>query len=242
MAALMISMLMGCRSSPSQDTRSAKPEDVSMTETVPSFPQGDQVPPIARMAELLASAVPQADRARAEKLLTEHILPAQLADLASHPQPLKLARAVYQRLAAELDETPADQRMAALEDRVQRTRFQRLDRHALSLAIARYLLDHPDAAQSGKLDTWINPTVSTWRARSRDELTAEAEATLEQVQRLQDEIAASTPALWNQLRASFLRTRMALGSARTGSFETAAGPLADFLRAAGETPAPMDFH
>lgn len=106
---------------------------------------------------------------------------------------------------------------------------------ALSLAVARYLHDHPEAAQKVN-SAWIDDEVERWRTRDADEIGDEATHRLEVLEPWVEEAQREDPELFETRRLDSVHARMALQSARSGAFGTAAGPLADFLTEAGEQP------
>ena len=106
---------------------------------------------------------------------------------------------------------------------------------AQSLSVARYLHDHPDARDKVN-PAWIDDEVERWAARGPDEIGAEASHRLEVLEQWFDEAPREDPELFETRRIDGVHARMALQSARSGAFGTAAGPLATFLRQAGETP------
>ena len=106
---------------------------------------------------------------------------------------------------------------------------------ALSLAVARYLHDHPEAAQKVN-SAWIDDEVERWRARGADDIGDEATHRLEVLEPWVEEAQREDPELFETRRLDSVHARMALQSARSGAFGTAAGPLADFLTEAGEQP------
>ncbi len=107
-----------------------------------------------------------------------------------------------------------------------------LSNRALAMAISRYAIDHPAASHAAR--SWLfrlgTPDLA---AVSAAQLRAEATATLDQVDQLM-------PA--DEDRIELAHARLALQAARSGSFATAAGPLADFLREVGELVAELDIH
>jgi len=106
---------------------------------------------------------------------------------------------------------------------------------AQSLAIARYLHDHPDA--HGKVNqAWIDDEVERWQGRDPNEFGDEATHRLEVLEKWVEEAQRDDPELYETRRIDSVHARMALQSARSGAFGTAAGPLADFLTQAGAQP------
>src|SRR6266542_597432 len=93
-----------------------------------------------------------------------------------------------------------------------------LAQQALALAIARYLHDHPEAV--GTAATWMSSDVDAWRKRSTADI----------AQHASDQ---SDSDAWNADRVNYVHAKLTLQSARSGSFQTAAGSLFDFLREVG---------
>jgi hypothetical protein len=106
---------------------------------------------------------------------------------------------------------------------------------ALTLAVARYLDDHPDAVEKAG-PIWADEDVEEWRGRSAEEIGAEATQRLEQLEQWVEDAQEQDPELYETRRIDSVHARMALQSARSGAFGTAAGPLADFLRQVGAEP------
>ena len=99
---------------------------------------------------------------------------------------------------------------------------------SLSLAVARYLKDHPDAV--AKAGAWLDDDARVWMARSVDEIGAEATEGLEALE--EGEID----------RVDYLQAQLNFQSARSGSFATASGSLTDFLVDMGEDVDVLDEH
>src|SRR3954451_8902992 len=97
---------------------------------------------------------------------------------------------------------------------------------SLTLGVARYLAEHPDAEVG---DSWMTPEVERWRARPVDEIAGEARRRLDELKRLQSEAGAE----WEPVRVDALNAQMNLMSVENGTFRGAAGGLFDFLREAG---------
>lgn len=120
--------------------------------------------------------------------------------------------------------------MSELEDQI-----DVLSSGAQSLAIARYLRDHPDAR--GRVNAaWLDAEVEQWAARDADAIGAEATHRLDVLEQWAEDAQSEDPASYETRRLDSVHARMALQSARSGAFGTAAGPLADFLTQAGEQP------
>ena len=107
-------------------------------------------------------------------------------------------------------------------------RLRSLAAHAQSLAVARYLADHPDAAD--RAGAFLDAEAEAWRSRGADAIAAEAAKSLDA---LEDQSVRGP---------DYLHAKMALGSAQTGAFGTAAGPLYDFLKLMGAAGDRLDIH
>ena len=100
-------------------------------------------------------------------------------------------------------------------------------RSAVSLAIARYAKEHPEARAAA--EAWADPAVAKYLQLSADEISAEAARRLGQLAEWTQRVQREVPEAWEQDRVSSLQAELSLQSARTGHFETAAGGLHDFL-------------
>jgi hypothetical protein len=107
-----------------------------------------------------------------------------------------------------------------------------LSQRALALAISRYVIDHPMGAHLAR--SWLVRLKTPELAfLSADQVRSDAAATFDQV----DQLVPSA-----EDRIELAHARLALEAAHSGSFATAAGSLADFLREAGEAPSALDIH
>ena len=109
---------------------------------------------------------------------------------------------------------------------------------SLALAIARYLQDHPDADAG----PWRDGDVDKWSGESLDAIGAEATKGLEALDEWRDEVREDDPETWEAGRVDFLQAQLNFQSARSGSFATASGSLADFLADMGEDVDVLDEH
>jgi hypothetical protein len=112
-------------------------------------------------------------------------------------------------------------------------------RRALALAIARYVSAHRSAA--GLAHKWLDEDERLLLDTSADALESAADEALSSLDDWEVSARADREK-WETVRVPAVLTRLTLQSARSGSFETAAGPLADFLRDAGEKPQTLDVH
>jgi hypothetical protein len=194
-------------------------------------------PTVAEVAAPLAELVPAAARPAAMRLLVDEVLPWELRALATHPYPAALAQAVLDGLRAPLELAAPDRRLVLLAERALRNRFQRAHAEAVDLALRRYALDHP--ARAGDATALLgDPAIA---ALSRDETAARATALAGALDELEREARASAEP-WETNRLTLLHARLAAGSARSGSFATAAGPFVDLLRQLGERPEVLEVH
>ena len=120
------------------------------------------------------------------------------------------------------------------------TRSSDLLATSLALAVARYLHDHPDVAP--RADAWRGPDVESWIAASEEAIQAGATRGLEALDEWRDETRESAPEEWESGRVDFLQAQLNFQSARSGSFATASGSLADFLAEMGEDVDVLDEH
>lgn len=112
-------------------------------------------------------------------------------------------------------------------------------RRALALAIARYVSAHPSAKEQAH--KWLDDDQRSLLELASGELAAAALEELGSLDRW-EEGARADRETWERVRVSAVLARLTLQSARSGSFDSAAGPLADFLRDAGEAPQTLDVH
>jgi hypothetical protein len=229
-------LLVACRA---ESQRPGPRVESEMSTSISPFPNVSSPPSIDALADYLTPALPAADRAEARRLLVQEIFPWQLRGLADHPRKLELARGVYEGVATEIGAVGPTDRLAALHGLARRAAVQSAVEEAMTLAIARYLLDHPGVA--GRVARWVDAGVKRRIAAGHDALRAEVAQMRQRVDALAHEIAAD-PRLAEAHRLDLLHIRMSLGSAESGSFDTAAGPMLDFLREAGATPASLDVH
>jgi hypothetical protein len=207
---------------------------------VPPMPEGDAVPSEEELAERLASAFPDGDREEARALLAERILPAGLGGLADHPKPRRLAEVVYEDLAERLAAAAPEERLDALHEAADVAEIREFSSRALSLAVARYLSDDPNAVPRAGM--WLDSNADLWRRRPADEIAAEATRLLDLLESWQERISEERPELFETRRIDYLNAKLTLQSARSGSFATGAGSLNDFLAAVGTPGERLDIH
>jgi hypothetical protein len=236
-AIVIAAAVAGCNDSASTSTRapnSARRETSPMTDFAP-LPAPPDVPTAAQIADAIAAGFPATQHARATALVSGQIVPWQLRGIASFPRPRRLAEVVYENLVAELRPVAVDQRIAALETIACRVTGEKLLGEAMGLAITRWRLDHPGTAVPAPWDEVSGP----WAGHSAAQLRAEAEARLTEIERLTRD---RTGDCREAMRLSLFHARLALGSTKTGSFDTAAGSMVDFLHAVGGSPQTLDVH
>jgi hypothetical protein len=195
-------------------------------------------PSIEEIAGLLSRELPDAERAEAMRLLVEVILPWELRALGGHPRPVALAQAAYDDLEAALRSRPPADRLAALQGRALHARAAQAAGAAMDLALRRYALDHPSRAEQAT-SRLADPAVG---ALAREETVARAVSLAAAIDALERQARASAPRVWEAERLTLFQARLAAGSATTGSFATATGPLADVLRELGEQPSILRVH
>lgn len=120
--------------------------------------------------------------------------------------------------------------MSELEDEI-----RALVAGSLSLAVARYVHDTPEARERAK-PVWLDAEVEAWSARPTEEIEREAARRLEVLDEWEEAAQAAEPELWEARRVDALHARSTLQSARSGSFATAEGSLGSFLRGVGAEP------
>jgi hypothetical protein len=109
-----------------------------------------------------------------------------------------------------------------------------------SLAVARYLKDHPDAVDGAGI--WLDDEAEAWMAKPTEAIQEEATNGLEALDEWGDEAREEDPDEWEAGRVDFLQAQLNFQSARSGSFATASGSLADFLAEMGEDVDVLDEH
>lgn len=185
------------------------------------FP-ADDPPSLDALVAALVAGFPSSARDRAAAILREQVLPWRLRSLATHPNPRRLAELVYQDVTERLRSVSSASRLDALSTLACETTADRLVNEGTGLAVARYLADHPRApagdAWSADADHW-----STLTPNQRDAEVATRIASL-------DVLVASAPAECGRtIGQNVLHARLALGSARTGSFCDRRGDAARFI-------------
>ena len=166
------------------------------------------------------------------------IVAAKIAGMATHPRARRVAEVGYDEVAETLREAHPEDRLEALQRSALASRAQQFGRSALSLAVARYLKDHPAAEQH--VEDWLDDSVDLWRTKSVSEIRTEATRLLDSLESWQAQ--QQDPQIWEEQCITYAHAKLALQSARSGAFGTAAGSLRDFLTAAGARPQSLDIH
>lgn len=204
---------------------------------IPPLPDGDDVPSQATVADALVRLLPDSAQEAGRLVLESAILPHALRALADFERPRAMVEEVYEELAAEL--VHSDDPMSTLHNLAIATELDALSDAALALAIARYARDHPSAERTAR--HWLPDGQARLLELSDDEIAGEAARRLDALRKLEAR-ARADEAIWEQSRVQVVHTRLTFQSARSGSFEAAAGPLGDFLREVGEAPDNLDVH
>lgn len=207
---------------------------------LPDLPEGDAPPSPAVLAEQLASLFPAADRDQAHELLAERVLPSAFTGLQGHPQPRRVAEMIYGDLGEQLLAAEPEDRLAALEAAADEGDIRSLAAHAQALAVARYLSDNPDAVD--RAGPFLDGDADAWRVRGAEAIAQEADTARDALESWAERVRDERPSLFETRRTDYLHAKLALGSAGSGSFGTAAGALQDFLARMGEAPDRLDIH
>jgi hypothetical protein len=194
------------------------------------FHPGDYSPTLEQVAELLVAELPERDRKTAINLLVNRILPVKLAGLASHPHPERRAASVQRELLRTLSTQSPNMRLHALQVAALQADILAISRDGLSIAIARYLLAHPEVAGDPQVIPWLKPEVEELRRVSADVLARRAEADLRSLRAWQERVRTEYPAEWERERERYVQVHAWLAAAETGRFEGITGKLHEFLR------------
>lgn len=112
--------------------------------------------------------------------------------------------------------------------------------HAVSLAIARYAKDHPEAREQAA--NWADPAIRRFLTMSVEEIANEASRRLDWLAQWEADTRQNHPEVWESDRVRSLQAELSLQSAKTGHFGTAAGGLYDFLQDVGADVQELDEH
>lgn len=142
------------------------------------------------------------------------------------PQPY--VESVYESLARLRYVLPSQRHQALLCD----AEMRELDRESFTLAIARYMKEHPEVTDIPI--RWLDfDSISKWLAMSTAELKGEALRRLEQLERWDKFAKANHPDVWETYRIRYINVWLNLQSANSGLFPSAMGNMAIFLDAVG---------
>ena len=205
---------------------------------LPALPDGDEPPGVDALADRLASLVGAEDRESARALLADRVLPSALSGLADHPRPRRVAEVVYEDIGERL--LNAEDRFTEVEVVADESEIRSLAARAQSLAVARYLSDDPNAVD--RAGPFLDAEVEQWRGRGADAIAQEASEALDALEEWAERMQDERPELFETRRTDYLHAKLALASARTGSFGTAAGALYDFLQRMGTARDRLDIH
>jgi hypothetical protein len=182
------------------------------------------------VADALVAALPDEDTPEARALLEERILPAVVSQANEDVSADALLRMTYVDLRERMEEHPEADRLGILKRVADVKDIEWLQRSALAFAVQRYGLDHSEAR--AEAESWIGDDVD-WRTVTNDRIESAASSLLEDLEAWASRTRSDEPGVWNAHRTDYLHAKLAAQSARSGSFETAAGSLADFLRRCG---------
>jgi hypothetical protein len=194
------------------------------------FRPGDDSPTLEEVAEVLVAELPERDRKTAVNLLVNRILPVKLAGLASHPHPERRAGSVQRELLRTLSTQSPNMRLHALQVAALQADILAISRDGLNVAIARYLLAHPEVAGDAQVVPWLKPEVEDLRRVSADVLARRAEADLRSLRAWQERVRTEYPAEWERERERYVQVHAWLAAAETGRFDGVSGKLHEFVR------------
>jgi hypothetical protein len=192
-------------------------------------------PPTAALAAELAADLPAADRQAAERLLRDEILPWELRSYPDHPRRDNLVKVVRDDVASALAAATPEQRLTVVQDRALGAGVGQIQREAIALALRRYAIAHPEKAAAA-LER-VPPAIA---ALAGPDVTARAAALGAEIDELEARARAAGSSEHHRL--ALFHARMAAGAAKTGSFASATGELADELRRLGERPDELRVH
>jgi hypothetical protein len=210
------------------------PNGVTIVLRVPPPPRGEHLLQIPALGNALVQGLREGDRAEALSLLVDRILPVYLQGLSDHPNPRQLARLAYEGMSKTIEGASVDGRLTVIRAAGQHAELRDHVMTSLQLAIARYLKDHPDLV--AQASAWVDPTIEHWAARPVSEIAGEATRRLDRLEAWRERTRAQYPDVWETDRTEYLEAKLALQSARSGSFDTAMGSLREFLRSVGAQP------
>jgi hypothetical protein len=192
-------------------------------------------PSIEQLADSLLPHLPGEHRDEARALLAHRILPAQLRGRPEHPAAGRLTELVSQQISQELARVPAGERLRVLHGLALGAQIRLLAADSLSLAVARYLLDHPEALSNAK--AWVNAEVRAFLLLPPAGMQARAADMLAALDSACRQAQGEFPAVWSGLQHHWAHSRLDLESAASGNYSRAAGSLHDFLLSVGHAAA-----
>ncbi|MED5374414.1 MAG: hypothetical protein VX899_25575 [Myxococcota bacterium] len=183
---------------------------------------------LAALAAPLLALFPASTQADARPLIHE-FLRLELQGEASHAKPARLRDIVVGDLRDALLGAPESERLQTLRAERDHAQQQHIAREAVAMSVARYLIAHPSADPGG----WLSERAQFWQAQGEGAIALEATELLNQLETYAAHLQVLDPERAEGSKGNLHAARMALQSARSGSFQSAWGPLADFLRAVG---------
>jgi hypothetical protein len=199
----------------------------------PPFPKGAENLSAVELTELLLQAFRETDRTAARPFLME-ALTKKFIFLQDHFEPQKLPAVVYEDTAPFLKYYPPDGRLQGAHWLAFEAHIAELHRVAMSLALARYLREHPKAKAHPAIAEWLEGFhIEQWDALSIPEIAAEATRRRQELDRLDQRARGIDVDAWAQLEDDQWEVEMTLDSARTGQYGDAMGSLYSFLHDIG---------
>ncbi len=203
-------------------------------QTVRPLPGDSSIPNRSDIADGLAAALPESDRAAGRALLIDELLPVALHDVPNAENPRALLEVHYEAIAERLRAVHPSKRLGELKKEVLRAQLLEQQVMSLALAIARFLADHPDDLPNGLIvKRWVSVNVARFRKLTKDDFTARAEHRRNLLATWKRDVAARYPTMWQSYRIDYQTVESNLVSASTGRFFEASGGLADFLEDMG---------
>ena len=216
---------------PARPVAPAAPEEVAFKP----LPPAPAIPSHAQIADAIAAGFPAAARARAREALATVVLPWDLRGLSTDDQPPRLIEVAYGDLIGVLGRHAPEARLASLEGLVCESQSGRVLDVAMSLGVARWMLERPGRSPSGP---WIDRAAPFVR-QGRAAVIAEAEQRITELEALEQH---PDEACRERMRLDLVHARFALTSARKGNFGLSSGPFASFLRGVGEPTRDFKIH
>jgi len=208
---------------------SAISKEKETIELIPELPQSDELPSLADMAKLLVKGLPASDRSEAYTLLVTQLLPKEL------PASRNLAgwefEVVYEDIILLFQKERSYERMNVLKKHLFHSEINELIRNSFTLAVARYLSEHPEA--TNRVPKSDRDRASQWQALSISELEDKALQLYSEVERWEKLALGKYPDLWEEYKLNSFNALLNLNSTYSGSFHAAMGDFAIFLKIAG---------